>query len=279
MDVNFFWPKKLGMDMTHTVEKLKKNHLVIRDMQLQCQVMTTAMGVWQRDFKDMDSKLQAQDLIIGALGDELHAAETTNARITSELDYVKQNAASKLILQDTTRKMASFTHDLVMMNSRLRATSVIFGGVQLDSLADALLFSNDKIPSRSFGGFVDLVALMDSPRDAFLDEKSFLTSLYNAQKTAMLSPSEVSTSASFLRVAPKCFGGKTDESMVHGSVAKMLPAVRTRDKWCSNGGMFGLKKDLTSTIGEQVITLQGEIDATLEGEARAMASAYLSESH
>ena len=126
---------------------------------------------------------------------------------------------------------------------------------------------------------MDLVALMDSPRDAFLDEKSFLTSLYNAQKTSMLSPSEVSTSASFLRVAPKCFGGKTDESVVHGSVGKMLPAVKSREKWCSNGGMFGLKKDLVASIGEQVITLQGEIDATLDGEAKSLATACLSESH
>ena len=260
------------------VEKLEKDHLSIRDMQLQCQVMKTAMGVWQKDFQAMESRLTIQDALIAAQGTDVSILQNEHLSLTTDVNYVTTNAASKSVVQDTNKKLSGLTHDLVMMNSRLRATSINFGGVQLDSLADALLFSNDKITNRSFGGFVDLIALMDSPRDAFMDEKSFLNSLYNAQKTAMLSPSEVSTSASFLRVAPKCFGGKTDESMVHGSVGKMLPAVKSREKWSSNGGMFGLKKDISSSIGEQVITLQAEIDATLTGEAKSLATAYLSES-
>ena len=176
-------------------------------------------------------------------------------------------------------QMAKVSFELVMMKSRIGSSSVQLGGISLPSLSDAILFSNDKIPSRSFGPFVDLIALMDSPRDCFTNDKEYLDSLYNAHKTKMVSAAEVSTSASFLRVTPKCLGGKTDESVAHGSVAKLLSSVKTREKWSSEGGMFGLKVDLERELQEQVTRFQVEITDTLDGEAQSLASSYLTDSY
>ena len=220
----------------------------------------------------------------GANNDAADAARITELTdqfdvLENSLALVRASAVPDSVVKDLGIDMAKVSYELVMMKARLGSSSVQLGGVTLPSLADAILFSHDNIPSRTFGPFVDLMALMDSPRDCFTDDKEYLDSLYNAHKTKMVSSAEVSTSASFLRVTPKCFGGKTDATVVHGSVGKLLSAVVSRDKWSSEGGQFGIKVQLSRELEEQVTRFRVEIDTSLEDDAKNLANAYLMESH
>jgi hypothetical protein len=102
-------------------------------------------------------------------------------------------------------RFAKVEYQMTLIESRLGQSVLDFGSILLQSYQDTCLFTNDHIKSNSFGCFFDLMALLNSPRDTNTDEKSFLESLYNAQKTKFISISEVSTSTSFLHVTPLCF--------------------------------------------------------------------------
>jgi hypothetical protein len=174
-------------------------------------------------------------------------------------------------------------YQMTLMESRLGQTFLDFGNITLKSYADTVLFVKDNIKTNSFGCYFDLVALMNSPRDTQIDEKTYLESLYNAQKTKFVSIAEVSTSTSFLHVTPTCFCSSSkqpDPHVIHGSIEKMLPMVKKRSQWCHQGGMFGLKRDLDRDISSKVSSLDAEIRDTLgDGLGADLAREYLRASH
>jgi hypothetical protein len=174
-------------------------------------------------------------------------------------------------------------YQMTLMESRLGQTFLDFGNITLKSYADTVLFVRDNVKTNSFGCFFDLVALMNSPRDTQIDEKTYLESLYNAQKTKFVSIAEVSTSTSFLHVTPTCFcstSKQPDPHVIHGSIEKMLPMVKKRSQWCHQGGMFGLKRDLDRDISSKVNSLDAEIRDTLgEGLGADLAREYLRALH
>jgi hypothetical protein len=181
-------------------------------------------------------------------------------------------------------KVASLKYQLTLMESRMGQEFLQFGNICLRSYLDTCLFINDNVKNNSFGCFFDLVALMNSPRDSQTDEKTFLDTSYNAQRTKFLSLSEVSTSTSFLHVTPLVFCASKqqlhDSFVVHGSVDKMLPLVKKREFWSSKGGMFGMKRELERNISSKVSAIDLEIRDTLgSGPAADLAREYLRASH
>jgi hypothetical protein len=171
-----------------------------------------------------------------------------------------------------------------LMESRMGQDFLQFGNICLRSYLDTCLFINDNVKNNSFGCFFDLVALMNSPRDSQTDEKTFLDTSYNAQRTKFLSLSEVSTSTSFLHVTPLVFCASNkqlhDSFIVHGSVDKMLPLVKKREFWSSKGGMFGMKRELERNISSKVSAIDLEIRDTLgSGPAADLAREFLRSSH
>jgi hypothetical protein len=195
---------------------------------------------------------------------EMDAADTTSiSAIESKLDVLK--------------------YQMTLMDSRIGQSFLKFGNITLKSYADTLFFVKDNICSNSFGCFFDMVALMNSLRETHIDEKTYLESLHNAQKTKFLSITEVSTSTSFLHVTPSVFcvqGKQQDSFALHGSIDKMLPMVKQRSYWYSQGGMFGLKRDLDRNIQSKVAALDADIRDTLgDGQGADLAREYLRASH
>ena len=182
------------------------------------------------------------------------------------------------LIPDLVRKdIAKLEFKLALMESRVGAQTIKFGNISLQSLADAELFVNDKVPSFSYGCFFDLVALLDSLRDTTTTEKSYLESEYNAQKTKFVSVDEASTSASFLHVAPLVFcGSSTSSDSKYGSIERSLPHVKTRDHWVSLGGMEGMKRQLEEEVLSKVGSILEEIPMTLgDSEGASLAKSYL----
>jgi hypothetical protein len=191
-------------------------------------------------------------------------------------------APSLSVHADGNDRLAKIEYQMTLVESRMGQSVLDFGSVTLQSYQDTCLFTNDKIKSNSFGCFFDLMALLNSPRDTNTDEKTFLESLYNAQKTKFISISEVSTSTSFLHVTPLCFckASQQDSSLIHGSIDKMLPLVRKRHQWSQQGGVFGIKRSLEMNILSKVNSLEHEIRDTLgDTEGATLAREYLRASY
>ena len=174
-------------------------------------------------------------------------------------------------------EFAKMEFEITLMKSRMGERSMHFGSIELPSQADTLLFVVDHMPVASYGCFFDFVALLDSLRDTQTTAAEYATQEHAAQKSKFLSTSEVSTSASFVHIAPLCFAGTKAESCGnYGTVEKSLPRVKDRLMWQDESGRFGLAKKLDREIQAKVNALEREIDANLgDSKGADLARKYL----
>ena len=183
--------------------------------------------------------------------------------------------------RETDATLANIECELALMKSRLGEKTLIFESIELGSFADTLFFVNDNLPIMSYGCFFDLVALLDSLRDTQTSTADYAAQEHAAQKSKFLSTAEVSTSASFLHIAPLCFAGsKAESSGNHGTVAKSLPLIKEREMWQDESGVLGLSRRLDKEVSAKVVALERDIEANLGDSKGAMlARKYLFATH
>ena len=127
----------------------------------------------------------------------------------------------------------------------------------------------------------DIVALLDSLQDTQTTTADYAAEEHAAQKSKFLSTAEVSTSASFLHIAPLCFAGsKADSTGNHGTIGKSLPCVKVREMWQDDSGVLGLSRQLDKEVNAKVSALEREIDVNL-GSTKGgdLALKYLAATH
>ena len=190
---------------------------------------------------------------------------------------VQQSSPASIAVEEVNNKLASIDFELTLMKSRLGERNLQFGSIDLPSEADTLLFVCDHLPIPSYGCFFDFVALLDSLRDTQTTISEYASQEHAAQKSKFLSTAEVSTSASFVHIAPLCFAGTKPESTGnYGTVEKGLPRIKDRAMWQDESGRFGLAKKLDREIQAKVTALEKEIDANLGNSKGAeLARKYL----
>jgi hypothetical protein len=266
------------------------NDLVEKNWVLRDQVDDLRLKHRTMDIEGQALKRESKELkvLVGKLSDTLDAlvlkCTALEAKVNSSIAVADTSGAGNQgsSTSSSSDQLAKLEYQVTLIESRMGQSTLEFGNITLQSYQDTVLFTNDNIKSNSFGCFFDLMALLNSPRDTNIDEKTFLESLHNAQKTKFLSISEVSTSTSFLHITPLCFckASQQDVTLIHGSVDKMLPLVRKRHQWSQQGGVFGIKRSLEMNILSKVNSLEHEIRNTLgDSEGASLAKEFLRASY
>jgi hypothetical protein len=241
------------------------------------------------DISTIKSTLSSTSSNVFSLGDKLGILEgrlnslgTGTGPIHSTFSEGTMATEQSLNPTTTRKDIASLEYRIELLDSRIGAESLKFGSVILQSYADTSLFVNDHIPSKSYGCFFDLVALLDGIQDPYVDMKTFVDAQYSAQRSNFMGTMEASTSASFLHIVPLCFCTSKADSATgqFGSVEKNFPLVKDRECWSTQGGAFGLKKQLQDQIPVIVQSIQNEIHRSLGSSKGAeLAQQFLMDTH
>ena len=178
---------------------------------------------------------------------------STNTTSVEDLDLMKA---------DVNRLDARMT----LLDSRLGEETLIFGDIVFKSTLETQVFVKNHVPTCSWECFFDMNALMDTLRNTNSDEKSFVESEYNAQKTKYKSRDEVSISNSFVRFTPTPFTRHSSDKaseISYESIDMNLPVIKNRKAWMSKGGLEGMKRSLEKEMFNRKQSVEKTISRTL----------------
>ena len=249
-----------------TVSKLIEKEVEMATQQLEESISVEIQEIISKEGTKVRSDQQSLESRISIIEGTLKSLNPG----TRDLFGAQHSTSQESDFDDINNKLSSLDFEVTLMKSRLGERSLHFGSIDLPSEADTLLFVCDHLPIASYGCFFDFVALLDSLRDTQTTIAEYASQEHAAQKSKFLSTSEVSTSASFVHIAPLCFAGTKPESTGnYGTVEKSLPRIKDRHMWQDESGRFGLAKKLDREIQAKVTALEREIEANL-GSSRGV---------
>lgn len=209
--------------------------------------LENALTTATEDLNILTTKISSQNRQIAEL-------ESKTSSSTGGFTQGYSKAVEKL-----SKEVLGLKHEMLLQDSRLQSTSIVFGKRVIRSPADMILFVNDHFRLATFGCHYDWLATVDSLHPDDISSKDYADVEHSAHKSKFLNISEITTGASFQRLVPLPFGGSSGSSMKNHSIAK-LANIKDRSNWWSQGGTEGLKHALETELAAKEIAIVEEAE-------------------
>lgn len=221
-----------------------KSELV--DLRAEKQIMSTLITKLQKDNASLSSE-------VGGLGNKVGDLES---KVSSS-----DSGTPLAIVYTLEKDIKAIQHKMLLQESRMQSTTLVFGKIRLQSLADTLIFVHDHFIVATYGCFFDFPAFLDSLRPDNINSKDYADTEHSAHKSKFLNISEITTGASMQRVVPLVIAGSKSSAIKSHSIS-MLGGMKDRNDWFSEGGTEGLKAALEAELADKERSVEEDISST-----------------